>query len=64
MGLGEIRTSGSSEFLIQAPDDIGDEIAEAPADAIGELLHAGQPLGKLRIQSCAASQKGRQFVER
>ena len=32
------------EFVLQAPDHIGDEIVEAPTNAVGLLLHIFTPL--------------------
>lgn len=58
----EAGASGSAKFLFQVPDDIGDEIVEAPADVGGELLHAGQPVSKLRIQFVLLAEECRQFV--
>jgi hypothetical protein len=39
-----------AKFCLQLPDYLGDEIVEAPTDAISHLPRPCQPLVELRIQ--------------
>ena len=41
------RPSLATEFLLQPPDDVGDEIVKTPADAVGHLLHFREPVAEL-----------------
>ena len=55
----------ATEFLLQLPDDIFDEIVKSPADAVGHLLHSCQPVAELWIHlPRLAAQQGGQFVQR
>ena len=57
--------SPAAEFLLQAPDDISDEIVKSPADAFGHLIHSRQPVPELWIHPPRLpAQQGSQFVQR
>ena len=57
--------SSAAEFLLQALDDISDEIVKSPADAVGHLLHSYQPVPELWIHPLRlTTQQGGQFVQR
>jgi len=57
--------SPAAKFLLQALDDISDEIVKSPADAVGHLLHSYQPVPELWIHPLRlTTQQGGQFVQR